>query len=58
MVLLILHFQGHTGFPVHIICEIPDIENVTEALNSGPYGRCVYDCDNDVVDNQVNLQAD
>ncbi|XP_041130007.1 trans-1,2-dihydrobenzene-1,2-diol dehydrogenase [Polyodon spathula] len=51
--------QGEVGWPVSVLCSssLPDIESVTEALCSGPYGRCVYDCDNDVCTNQVvNMQ--
>lgn len=46
--------KGRTGWPVTSLVDgIPDIENVTEALVHGPYGKCVYESDNDVCDNQV-----
>jgi len=49
--------DGYVGWPIHVVAEIPNVETVTEALKTGPYGRCVYECDNNVVDNQVvNLQ--
>lgn len=45
--------QGYCGWPVDVLTPEPNEATVLEALRSGPYGRCVYDCDNDVVDNQV-----
>ncbi|XP_076472344.1 putative oxidoreductase YteT isoform X1 [Babylonia areolata] len=45
--------EGHTGWPVEVVAEEPDIESVTEALKTGPYGRCVYQSDNDVMSQQV-----
>lgn len=45
--------NGHNGWPVSVLTEVPTIESVTKALKEGPYGRCVYHCDNTVVDHQV-----
>uniref|UniRef100_A0A3Q2YL17 Zgc:154075 n=1 Tax=Hippocampus comes TaxID=109280 RepID=A0A3Q2YL17_HIPCM len=47
--------QGRVGWPLAALCPdtLPDIETVSEALRTGPYGRCVYECDNDVCSNQI-----
>ncbi|RUS12899.1 hypothetical protein BC937DRAFT_86751, partial [Endogone sp. FLAS-F59071] len=46
---------GGRGWPTNVITDIVDIENVTKALETGPYGRCVYESDNDVVDHQCKF---
>jgi hypothetical protein len=47
---------GKVGWPAAVIVDgIPDIENITEALSDGPYGRCAYESDNDVCDNQAYI---
>lgn len=46
-----------TGWPVDVITTDMSPEGRCKALEEGPYGRCVYHCDNDVVDRQVvNLE--
>ena len=46
-----------TGWPVDVITTDMSPEGRRKALEEGPYGRCVYYCDNDVVDRQVvNLE--
>ena len=45
--------QGEKGMPLTALTLDTSKEGVTEALRVGPYGRCVYECDNDVVDHQV-----
>ena len=45
--------NGHTDWPCNILALHPTEETIREAIEKGPYGRCVYACDNDVVDNQI-----
>ncbi len=45
--------KGHTGWPVDVLTQDVTTDGVQEALAQGPYGRCVYASDNDVVDHQV-----
>ena len=45
--------RGETGWPVDVLAWPPTEAGVAAALREGPYGRCVWACDNDVVDHQV-----
>ncbi|MFD9026384.1 Gfo/Idh/MocA family protein [Streptomyces parvulus] len=40
-------------WPLSAVTDTFTEEGVVRALRDGPYGRCVYACDNDVVDHQV-----
>jgi predicted dehydrogenase len=43
----------NNDWPVNVITADLSKEGRLRALREGPYGRCVYHCDNDVVDHQV-----
>lgn len=45
--------HGKTDWPLDVLALHPTVESITEAIKTGPYGRCVYHCDNNVVDHQV-----
>ena len=50
---------GNTDWPCNILAQNPTEASIREALARGPYGRCVYACDNDVVDSQiVNMEME
>ena len=45
--------RDYSGWPISAISLDLSYEARIEALRSGPYGRCVYHCDNDVVDHMT-----
>lgn len=52
------YYLSHlSGWPSTVLHPEPTVENITEALRTTNYGRCVFAMDNDVVDHQVvNIQ--
>jgi predicted dehydrogenase len=49
------YLNDKTDWPVNTISSDLSYEGRLKALREGPYGRCVYRCDNDVVDHQMTL---
>jgi len=45
--------EGRHGWPLSVVIERPTTAALDQALREGPYGCCVYACDNDAVDHQV-----
>ena len=48
-----VYLRDREGWPVTAITNDLSYEGRMEALRNGPYGRCVYHCDNDVVDHMT-----
>ena len=45
--------KGNLQWPCDIVVNDPTVEKLYEALKTSEYGKCVYKCDNNVVDHQV-----
>lgn len=52
-----IYLTDNVGWPTDMLTTDLSYEGRLKALREGPYGRCVYRCDNDVVDRQVVILA-
>lgn len=52
-----LYYKNLGNWPTTTVTDVQTKENLTKSLESGPYGRCVYQCDNNVCDHQVTIMA-
>jgi predicted dehydrogenase len=48
-----LYANNKSGFPFDVISPVADAQVRLQALKDGWYGRCVYFCDNDMIDHQT-----
>ncbi|WP_321300844.1 Gfo/Idh/MocA family oxidoreductase [uncultured Sphaerochaeta sp.] len=48
-----IYLGTNINWPVNVITTDLSVEGRLKALKEGPWGRCVYQCDNDVVDHQT-----
>ncbi|QQO08196.1 Gfo/Idh/MocA family protein [Breznakiella homolactica] len=48
-----IYLTDNIGWPTNVITTDLSMEGRVKALETGPYGRCVFHCDNDVVDHQT-----
>ncbi len=47
-------YRDKRGWLAHLNLEAVNDATIMRELRNGPYGRCVYRCDNDVVDHQIS----
>jgi len=48
-----IYLGTNTDWPVNVISSDLSMEGRIKALSEGPYGKCVFRCDNNVVDHQA-----
>ena len=48
-----IYQQGNRSWPLDVLTSEVNENSIDAAIAQGPYGRCVFNCDNDVVDHQI-----